>query len=258
MNADSVAEILHVFYKRYEIMECICDGQLDKRELEDRIDSSRPTIDRAYRELENLGMITSSGTSYELTNFGEICCTEFVRTTGVLQTLADMEDVLSYLPRDAGLDLGLLEGADVHYAQDHAPQEPFMEIIDVTTGASEVSGYSSTIMPHYVDAFHSLIVEMEVPTTLVFTEDVVETGYENYAEEFSEIVDAECSTIYATEHVHTYGAAIGDGVVAVPVGDELDRLQAVIVNDTAAAVSWGEDFMETLIGSEKTHRVRGE
>ncbi|MFB6178196.1 MAG: helix-turn-helix transcriptional regulator [Halorientalis sp.] len=250
-----MADIFHVFYKRYDILKCICDGQIDKREVEDQIDSSRPTIDRAYRELEDLGMLTSTGTCYELTSFGDLCCTEFARTEDALQTISSMKEILSYLPRDAGLDLGLLKGAEVHYAQEHAPQEPFMEIVNVAMGASEVAGYSSTIMPHYVDSFHSLVVEGEVPTTLVFTEDVIETGYENYEQKFGEIVEADHATVYETSLVYTYGVAIGDDAVAVPVGDELDRLQAVIVNDTEAAVTWGHDFLGGIIESEQTHRV---
>ncbi|MFD1587131.1 helix-turn-helix transcriptional regulator [Halorientalis brevis] len=255
MSADPVAEILHVFHKRYEILKCICDGQLDKREIEDKIDSSRPTIDRAYRELEDLGMLASTGTSYELTNFGKLCCEEFARTEDTLQTVTGMEDILSYLPRDAGFDVGLLEGAAVHYAEEHAPQEPFVEIVDVAANASEVKGYSSTIMPHYVDSFHSLVVEAGVPTTLVFTEDVVETGHSNYAEKFGEIVAAENSTIYATTEVYTYGTVIGDGTVAVPVGNERDRLHAVIVNDTDSAVEWASEFLERIIASDQSRRL---
>lgn len=110
-------------------------------------------------------------------------------------------------------------------------------------------------MPHYVDAFHSLVVDAGIPTTLVFTEDVVETGNENYAEKFGEIVSADNSTIYATSQVYTYGTVIGDGTVAVPVGNERDRLHAVIVNDTDSAVEWANDFLEQIIASDQTYRV---
>ena len=255
MEPDAVADLFHVFDKRYDVLDCLCDGELDKRAIEDRIDASRPTIDRAFRELEAHGLLTSAGTAYELTNFGELCCSEFARTQDALDTLTDVEDVLSYLPRDAGLDFGLLDGANVVHAEEHAPQEPFQEILGVVTDASEVAGYSSTIMPHYVDSFHSLVVDAGIPTRLVFTEDVVDTGYANYGETFTELVEADNATIYATSHVYTYGVAIGDGTVAVPVGDELDRLQAVIVNDTDAAVAWGRDFVDRVIESERTRRV---
>jgi len=255
MSTGSVTDIFHIFYKRYDIIKCICDDQLDKRTVEARLDVSRPTVDRAYRELEDIGILTSTGTSYELTSFGVLCCAEFHRVEATLRTLAETKDLLSYLPKDTAIDMRLLRGADIHYAQDHAPQEPLMEVVDVAVDASEINGYSSTITPHYVDAFHALIVEDGTPATLVFTEDVVETGYTNYTEKFGDIVAADHTTVYATELVYTYGAAIGDEAVAVPVGDELDRLQAVIVNDSDDARACASDFLGELITAEQTRNV---
>lgn len=252
MSSVPAADVLHIFYKRYEILKCIDDGKLDKRAVEEQVEASRPTIDRAYRELEDIGILTSTGSSYELTSFGALCCEEFRGIESALDTLSEMKDLLSYLPPDTGIDMRLLRDADVHYVQDHAPQEPLMEIVDVAVNATTFDGYSSTITPHYVEAFHALIVEEGTPATLVFTEDVIETGYANYREKFGEIVAADHADIYATAHVYTYGAAIGDGTVAVPVGDDLDRLQAVIVNDTDDAMAWADEFLTELVSADGT------
>lgn len=250
MNGDGVESLFHVFYKRYDVLQCLCAGELDKRQVEARIEASRPTIDRAYRELEDLGVLTSTGTDYELTNFGVLYCETFCRTDDDLRTLDEVRDLVARLPADAGFDERLLEGATVHRVEDHAPQEPLLRIVETARGASEIAGYSSVIVPYYVDEFHSLVVEQGTPTTLVFTEDVVETGRQNYGPAFDEICAADNATVYATPNVYNYGVVIGDDAVAVPVGDELDRLQAVIVNDTEAAVEWGREFLDRTLDAD--------
>lgn len=249
MGTDSVVDLLHLSYKRHDIIRLISDGTLDKRAVEAAIDSSRPTLDRAYRELEGAGIITSTGTSYELTNFGELFCQEFVRTWDAFGTLTEVRDVLSYLPRDAAIDMRLLEDAAIHQAEEHAPQEPLMEVVDIALTSDEIKGYSSTLNPYYVDVFYRLVVDDGVPVTLVFTEDVVDAIRTNYSEKFDDILRADHARIYSTPEVKTYGLIMGDGTVAVPVGDERDHLQAVIVNETDAAVEWGDDYLESLAGS---------
>ncbi|WP_335999612.1 helix-turn-helix transcriptional regulator [Halorientalis halophila] len=255
MDADSVGDVLHLFSKRREVFECLCDEQFDKQAVQKRIDASRPTVDRAFRELEAAGILDSTGTAYDLTNFGALCCAEFERVTGTLGTLTAMADLLAHLPREADFDLRMLEGAAVHYAEDHAPHEPLMEVLDVAVAASEIAGYSSVITPHYVDAFHSLLVEEGTPARLVFSEGVVETGMENYPERFGEIVDAPNATVYETEHDYTYGAIVGDGRVAVPVGDDRDRLLGVVTNDTVDAVAWVTAFLDDVIASDRTREL---
>lgn len=255
MDEDPAKNLLHLSYNRYEILTLITEGEFDKREIESQIDASRPTIDRAFRELEDTGILNSEGTTYELTNFGELYCETFTQTADAFGTLASVKEILSRLPRDASIDMQLLEGASVYQAKEHASQEPFMEVINIARQASEISGYSSSLMPYYVDVFHSLIVEEGIPATLVVTEDVVETARENYADKSNEVIQAEHATVYATPKVKTYGLLVADETVAVPIGSERDRLQAVIVNDTGEAMQWAMEYIDRLIEPEQAHVI---
>ena len=247
MTGDGVESLFHLFSKRYDVFQCLCDGELDKRAVEGRIDASRPTVDRAFRELEAEGLLTSTGTTYELTNFGERCCATFSRADETLRTLDGARDLLAHLPADAGFDERLLEGATVHYVEDHAPQAPLARIVEIGHRASEIRGYSSIVTPQYVSQFHDIVVEQGTPATLVFTEDVVDAGRQRYAPAFEEIVAAANATVHVTPTVFTYGVVVGDGTVAVPVGAELDRLLAVVENDSDAAVAWADEFLDRAL-----------
>ncbi|RXK46205.1 helix-turn-helix transcriptional regulator [Halorientalis pallida] len=255
MDADSVEGLLHLFHKRYDVLDCLCDDQFDKRAVEERTGASRPTVDRAFRELEDAGILTSTGTTYELTNFGELCCAEFERVDAALGTLTEVEGLLSHLPRDAGLDMRLLEGAAVHHAEDHAPHEPLAEMVDLAKSTSEFYGYSNRITPYIVDAFHRLTVEEELPAHFVFSEGVYETGLSNYDEKFGAILEADHTTVHVTEHAYTYGAAVGDDRAAVSVANDMDRLLAVITNDSDAAIEWVQEFLDGIVASDRTRKL---
>lgn len=254
MPEDSVGELLHIFDKRGDVLRRICGGQFDKQTIEAAIEASRPTVDRAFRELEDAGILTSTGTAYELTNYGRLCCREFTRFEDRLETLADNGQVLSYLPEDAGIGRELLEGAAVHHADEQAPQDPLLELVAVVDGAEEILGYSSTINPYYVERFHALLVEEGTPATLAFTEDVVETGRRNY-EKFAAILAAENTTVYETPTVLTYGLLVGDGTVGIPVGDKRERLRAVVVSDADAALAWADQLFERVTSPDGVREV---
>lgn len=255
MGSNSVADLLHLAHKRYDVLRLVADGELDKAAIESRIEASRPTVDRAFRELEDAGVVTSEGTTYELTRFGALYCETLREATDALGTLAPANELLSSLPRDAAVGRAMLDGAEVYQADPHASQEPFAEVVALARDASAVRGYSSSLMPHYVDAFRSLVVEEEVPTTLVLTEDVVETARERYGTAFGAIVRAPHATLYETSVVTTYGLLVTDDAVAVPVGSERDRLRGVISNDTSAAREWATDRLERLVESDATRPV---
>ncbi|WP_436923634.1 helix-turn-helix transcriptional regulator [Halosimplex amylolyticum] len=255
MGDEAVADVLDIYNRRTDLLCLVCAGTLDKRELERQIACSRPTIDRSFRELEDLGVLASSGTTHELTAFGELFCQEFTRTRAALTTLTDMRDVLSVLPRDSPIDMRLLKGATAHRAAEHAPQEPFLDVVDAAADATEIRGYSSTVLPSYVDAFYSLVVEEAMPATLVFTADVVETLERNYPDRFADLTEADHTTVYETTATEMYGLLVGDDVVAVPVGDDGGSLRGVVVNDTPAALTWAEAWFEELVSANDTSPI---
>lgn len=243
---DELEELLHIYSRRADILEFIADDVLDKRLIDDQLDVSRPTIDRAFRELEGAGILASTGSTYELTKFGDLFCQQFLRTREVLRAMTDIRPALEHLPRDEAIDMRLLRNATIHRAETHAPQEPFLEIANLAYEATELVGYSSTVMPYYVDVFHTLIVDEEIPATLVFTADVVDTLRENYSEKFEDLLHTEHASVVSTPVVKSYGLLMSNDTVAVPIGDERDTLQAVILNDSEAALEWGEAYLSLL------------
>jgi predicted transcriptional regulator len=249
MGRDTASELLGLASKRADVLLALHEGTRSKREMATAVDVSRPTVDRAFRELEDVGVLTSQGTTYELTSFGRLFCEQVDRIVRTHDTLAEARDLLSYLPRDTSIDMRLVEGATVHEAAAYAPQEAFKEVVDLVDEAEEVRGYSSTVYPFYVDVFTEQILDARAETTLVLTEDVVDTLERNYREEFEAVTAAENFDLYETPVVETYGVVLADGRVAVTVGDARDRMRGVVVNDTDEAAAWATEFLDSLVAS---------
>ncbi|MFC7195814.1 hypothetical protein ACFQL4_16235 [Halosimplex aquaticum] len=251
MGPESVSDVLDIYTRRTDLLCLVCAGTLDKRELERQVDCSRPTIDRSFRELEEMGVLRSSGTAHELTAFGQLFCREFTRTRATLTTLTELSDVLSVLPGTRRSTCGCCGVPPSTVRKSTLPRSRFWTSWTPPRTRRRY-GATRARSSSYVDAFYSLVVEEGMTATLVFTSDVVETLERNYPDRFADLVEAGHTAVYETATTEMYGLLVGDDVVAVPVGDDGGSLEGIIVNDTAAALAWGEACFEDLVSAEDT------
>ncbi len=250
MVADSVEELLKISHQRQDLLQLFAAGIFDKQAVEAELDVSRPTLDRVYRDLESSGILTSAGTTYELTAFGDFVCRNLERSRRILEPLSNVQHALSELPADAGIDRRLLDGADVMQVKEHIPMEPFMKIVEDARESNQITGYSPSLRPYFVESFYSLIMDEGIPTTLVLRDVVVDAVYDNYEAKFEDILAVDHTTIYETPINETYGIIMADETVAVPLGDQPMGVKAVILNDTEAAVDWGAEFLDRLTSAD--------
>lgn len=107
--AESEADaLLSVLIKRQPLLELIRYGTTDKRELENELEISRPTIDRAFRNLEGFDIISSSGTDYEMTLFGRYLFEEVTNARDTVETLEKSKPLLKHLPPAAELPIQVI------------------------------------------------------------------------------------------------------------------------------------------------------
>ena len=103
--------VLHIARRRSTILDYLRDGPLDKRDLLDRVATSRSTVDRAIEELLDHGMVRVADGGYETTLAGVLALERsraFERDADALGTAAP---ALAPLWKEAEVDLGFLRGA---------------------------------------------------------------------------------------------------------------------------------------------------
>lgn len=96
---------LEAITARHRLLEQIDKGVCDKRDLHDALNSSRTTIDRAVRELEQENILHRRNGCCEFTRFGRVAYSEFCGMSQTFKTLDNASNLLSILPENSTLDL---------------------------------------------------------------------------------------------------------------------------------------------------------
>ncbi|MFC6716634.1 hypothetical protein ACFQGT_01985 [Natrialbaceae archaeon GCM10025810] len=113
---------------RRDLLERLLEGPATKPVLVDDLDCFRSTVDRAVRELEDLGFVAREGGTHRITAAGRLAVDQYRDCVGALESVEAATDLLAYVPPDAPLSLSMLEGARTWTPQPHAPNEAFEEI----------------------------------------------------------------------------------------------------------------------------------
>ncbi|RYJ14571.1 GntR family transcriptional regulator [Halogeometricum borinquense] len=125
METDSHLSTLKAMTSRHCILEQIHNGIRDKRDLHENLNTSRTTIDRAVRELEEENILHRREGYCEFTRFGRLAYQEFCKTSQIFETLSNANELLSILPEESDLNINLLQDANVKLADQRAPVAPF-------------------------------------------------------------------------------------------------------------------------------------
>jgi predicted transcriptional regulator len=247
MTALSRDDLLHLVATRHDMIESLCTGTLDKRSLQQQLDVSRPTVDRAFRELEDNGILTSTGTEYELTRFGRLFCDRFGAHMADIDEMVNLGSLLSHLPASVPLEDRLLRGAEVLESQPHAPLSPVSEFGRLASGAERVEGYFNVLLPYYVSFLHRQVLEEGLAARIVLPEPVMEQAFSQHMDEISTLLDEEGFTLVKSERTVPFGIVLIDEEhVGVSIRDEENHLQGALVNDSPDAVAWAREQIERL------------
>lgn len=247
MTEVSRDDLLDLLATRHRMIEPLCDGLLDKQVIQERVDVSRPTVDRAFREFEELGLLESTGTTYEITRFGRLFCDRLEEQLDHIDEMVELASLLSHLPESTSIDDRLLSGAEVIQTDPQAPLSPISQLEEIMTDAEYIIGYSNVVLPHYVNFFHHQVVEEDLDATIILSEGVMDRVLEEYPEKAKEVTAVEGFSFVTSPESLPYGIRLIDGeIVGVAIRDEENRLQGVLVNDSADAVEWAEERLAAL------------
>ena len=105
--------VLHIARQRATILDYLRDGPFDKRELLDRVDASRSTVDRAIEQLRDHGLVRAADGGYETTLAGVLALERaraFDRDADAIEAAAP---ALAPLWKESAVDVAFLRDADV-------------------------------------------------------------------------------------------------------------------------------------------------
>lgn len=240
-------DLLHLVSTRHEMIEAICQGTLDKRHLQRSLDVSRPTVDRAFRELEENGLLDSQGTDYVVTRFGRLFCDQFQGHIANLDEMVRLGPYLATLPESAPVDERVLMDAEILNSEPHAPLSPVSEMGRLAADADTVVAYMNVILPYVLSILDRNVNQGEMDGTIILPTDVMEQALGEYMSEISTLLENEGFSLIKSEARAPHGIAlVDDELVGVSIRDEDSHLQGILINDTPAAVEWAREQLDRL------------
>lgn len=187
--------LLEKLLRRTELIERVEEGIVEKRELTERLDVSRATVDRAVRELESADVLERTGEGYALTLFGELAYAEFRRLVDRFETLDSARELLVLLPAGFEIEPEVLDGAEVVLAERPIPHEPLDRFEELIETHDRTSCYMPVAFPSSIAVLHRRITTSEAEVELLFDGPLVDRLRANYDDELRDALAAENATL---------------------------------------------------------------
>ena len=267
-----VRDIIRVVVKRATLLGELTDGATSKRDLRDRLDVSRSTVYKAVRELEETGLVEETGDGPRLTLFGRLFTDRYRSFAELAEELERYEPLLAILSPDAPVTTDVLSGADLTFAERHAPARPVRRIEELLVGADRATVLAPVALPRYVDLFYEAITTEGLRADIVFERPVLEYLRADYADRLGDAVETGRLSAFRTDATIPFGLIVveradeggnvgdadgggdtngasdakvpADDEVAIIVYTEGGELRGIITNDGDAAVEWGRDVFD--------------
>lgn len=225
-------------WKHARVLGALRSAPRRQVDIVDMTGRSRHSVSRALDRLEEMGLTTETGGSWELTLTGESAYEITQLHVDAWSTLANSAELLAQLPNDAPIGCEMMNGMDVAAGVDAAPQAAFGPIEESIRSADHIQGYSPIVVDRYVDVVYDEVVNHGTHAELVLPKEVIFATVEEYPQEWQDALAAANYAIWRMDQTPDFGLLIVDQA-EVWVGIYRDgTLTGTLKNDTQDAVEW--------------------
>lgn len=243
--ASSVCEIIDIVLKREEILRLICENQPDKRDLVDSLSESRPTIDRAIRELEDHQLARREDGVCKPTYTGKMACELYLDFKDAFKVLENTSTGLSSLPLDADLDKAVFHGGSVFHPPDYAPYEEIEPMHEDINNGEQIVAVTQILLPH-INQILTRGAEDQMDVDLIISNEVLDVLLKNQPETILPCIELS-DTIYTNDELSQYSLFLIDGeILYTAIFSQTNHLSAVIRNTNHQAVQWAKNLISDL------------
>lgn len=248
MNAtdrdETPAQLLALVGGRYKFLAILNVEPYTKQGIEDMLNVSRSTVDRAIRELETVGLVRRTERGYRTTLYGSTLTAIYDSFLDHFGYVSHAKPLLGELPPDVDFNLDLVIDAEIVVAEEPAIHAPAARIADLLKPATEFRGlaYAHT-SPEASELFEQRVLDVGIPADVVFREQMYENLEATHPNVVDELVDADNCTVRVASGI-PFGLFLltvdGTEHVCLVVYDAEQTLKGVLINDTAKAITWAE------------------
>jgi predicted transcriptional regulator len=240
---NTIVDMLEEVIQRLAFLNCLDEGAKDKRTLDEELDCSRSTVNRAIRELEALDLVAYEDGGYRITSLGDVVASGVTDLTETIELRLQYEPFLQWMPEEEfDLDLTLLQDAELLLPTQGDPYAMINRHVNALAQAQRMRGILPLTGLHAHKAAHSQIVDNDAEGELVVTPAVATTLHSNpeYAAYTEEMTATGRFTVYTVDEEIPYFVGILDDVVQIGV-DEAGEPRAIVETDNAEVRAWAEN-----------------
>ena len=243
-STDLALEIVDVLRKRREILACLLEDPRDKSSLDDELDVSRSTLDRAVRELESVRVVTYSGGEYVVTALGEHLTRDFFRFVDRAEVVLELEPFLRWAPsEEIDLDIQWLADAEVLVPTDADPYAMINRHVQRLKDADYVRGMLPVTGLHAHETAHENVVENGAEGKLIVESDVADVLTSKTA--FAELTEEMLATgrfelLVCDDSIPYFVGVFDDDIVQIGV-DEDGEPRALIETNQRDVRTWATE-----------------
>jgi len=249
--------------RRVDILDALREGPLPKRDLVDRVDASRSTVDRAVRSLKTAGYVDRTDGGYVATLAGLMAVDQYREYSRTVADIGDAAEALSRLPPDCDIPAAAVAGSDVSVATTPTPYRPAETLHETVAGADAYRALLPSLDgPRHIRVCYENVVTEGSEVDLVVDPDLLDSLQDDFPRRLSRMAEDGRFSV-AVGDIPPYGLAVvendGERTVLLVVFSDAGNVHAVVRNDADRAVEWANaQFDRYWDGSDDaTERLTG-
>lgn len=242
MVGSTSGELDAALSNRHAYLLALLQQPRSKSELEDEVDGSRSTLDRALRELAEADFVRYENGVWTPTLLGR--CSYQIRETYLdrLNELAEAAPVLNKLPFDSPLGRTFLAESDVYEANSSMPDAVMRVVLESVERATEVCIATPALVAGFVEKFYSRVTASETYSVeMVLSPDLIEQVQTAFPKFTDELTDDPNVTVYRASISFTYGIWLVDSSKVGVIVFTNHGIRGIIVNETEEAIEWAKN-----------------
>lgn len=249
---EAPSQLLALVGCRYKFLAVLNTEPHTKSGIEDALDISRSTVDRAIRELETGDLVRRTDDGYRTTLYGSTLTAIYDSFLDHLDHVSRAKALLGELPPDVDFNLGVVIDAEIVLAEEPTIYAPAARIAELVEAATELRGlvYADTAS-EVGGLFSERLVDAETRAEVVFRQRLYEGLETTHSEVIEKLADADNCTAYVASGI-PFGLLLltvdGTEYVCLVVYDANQTLKGIVVNDTPEAIAWADRLFERYRG----------
>ncbi|MDY7082982.1 MAG: MarR family transcriptional regulator [Halobacteria archaeon] len=245
MNEDDYIRFLAGSPNRERVLDSLTENPGDVRDLRDRLDIPRTTLQKNIRELEEKGWVEKVQGGYTSTTVGEIIVGHIKDCREGVQTTMELEPFLKWVPAsEFDIDIGAFEDSDITVPEPPNPRGAERRVFNKVTSSNDLKFMSPVLRPMMVETLYEHLTENEVHADITVSSDVIEVIKSDYPEVIDAVATSERVELREYTGDIPFITMIFEDMVMMAALDNMGIIRALVENESEEAMEHAVELYE--------------